>query len=329
MRIGIAVEEPETSGFFNEAHRLVIGQKNVLSTTYSSREIASRSRVRVPEGFTVVSRVKSPNEIDYEVTVPADAIHGDWANLALEADGLPLGRARLQMFRPVSIRLAEAMHLHFGSQTELTPEPLTAPIEPKAGSNLELLIRNNYPGIETFRLEATGDGLEFFPPKMEISVGATDERPVSLRVFAKDGVSGLRDWKLRVAGAANIELPMRVLLIPRGKTVAWTADLDGDGSPEWILESQKVRAVFSTQDGGRWTEFTWKDGNLNFLPEQGVFAGVGRVDVRESGDAPGAERQGLESHREAHGRNAHDRTERPVAARPAGVREARQRHVLG
>jgi hypothetical protein len=285
VRIGIAVEEPETSGFFNEAHRLVIGEKNVLSTTYSSQEIASRSRVRVPEGFTVVSRVKSPNEIDYEITVPADAIHGDWANLALEADGLPLGRARLQMFRPVSIRLMEAMHLHFGSQTELTPEPPTAPIEPKAGSNLELSIRNNYPGIETFRLEAVGDGLEFFPPKTEISVGATDERQVSLRVFAKEGVSGLRDWKLRVAGAANLELPMRVLLIPRGKTVAWTADLDGDGSPEWILESQKVRAVFSTQDGGRWTEFTWKDGNLNFLPEQGVFAGSGRVDVRESGDA--------------------------------------------
>ena len=32
-------------------------------------------------------------------------------------------------------------------------------------------------------------------------------------------------------------------------------------------------------------EFTWKDGNLNFLPEQGAFAGAGGVDVRENGDA--------------------------------------------
>jgi hypothetical protein len=67
--------------------------------------------------------------------------------------------------------------------------------------------------------------------------------------------------------------------------VAWTADLDGDGSPEWILDSPKARAVFSSQDGGRWTEFTWKDGNVNFLPEQGAFAGAGPVEVRANGDA--------------------------------------------
>jgi hypothetical protein len=32
-------------------------------------------------------------------------------------------------------------------------------------------------------------------------------------------------------------------------------------------------------------EFTWKDGNINFLPEQGVFAGAGPVEVRANGDA--------------------------------------------
>jgi hypothetical protein len=32
-------------------------------------------------------------------------------------------------------------------------------------------------------------------------------------------------------------------------------------------------------------EFTWKDGNLNFLPEQGVFAGAGPVEVHANGDA--------------------------------------------
>jgi hypothetical protein len=285
VRIGIAIEEPETSGFFNEARRLIIGEKIVLSTTYSAKEVANRSRVRVPEGFTAVSRVKSPNEIDYEIGAPPDAIHGDWVNLALEADGMPLGRARVQLFRPVSIRLMDAMHMHFGTTAELTPDPPTAPIEPKGGTNLEISIRNNFPGIQTFHLEASGDGLDFFPPKTEISVGATDERLVQIRVFAKDGVSGLRDWRLRVSGAATLDLPMRALLLPRGRTVAWSADLDGDGSPEWILESQKARAVFSTQDGGRWTELTWKDGNLNFLPEQGVFAGSGRVEIRDMGDS--------------------------------------------
>ena len=67
--------------------------------------------------------------------------------------------------------------------------------------------------------------------------------------------------------------------------VAWSADLDGDGSPEWVLESHKARAVFSTRDGGRWMEFTWKESGTNFLPEQGVFGAPGAVEVRAAGDA--------------------------------------------
>jgi hypothetical protein len=290
VRIGIAIEAPETSAFFNDARRLIIGRKNVVSTSYSSAEVAARSRLRLPEGFTGMPTVKSPNEIDYEISVPADALHGDWANLALEADGMLLGRARLQLFRPATIRLMEAMQLHFGSQTELTPDPPTAPIEPKAGGNLEISIRNNWPEIRTYQLEATGEGLEFFPPKTEISVGAVDERRVPLRVFAAEGLAGVRDWRLRVAdlsgpAGADADLPMRVVLLPRGRTVAWSADLDGDGSPEWVLESQKVRAIFSGQDGGRWIEFCWKDTNVNFLPEQGLFAGPGPVEVRAADDA--------------------------------------------
>ncbi|MBZ5620587.1 MAG: beta-galactosidase [Acidobacteriia bacterium] len=285
VRIGIAIEEPETSAFFNDARRLVIGQKNLVSTAYSSEDVANRSRLRLPQGFTATRTVKSPNEMDYEVNVPAGLLHGDWANLALEADGILLGRAHLQLFRPASIRLMEAMQIHFGSQTELTPDPPTAVIEPKAGGNLEISIRNNYPGIQTYHLEASGEGLEFFPPKTEISIGATDERRVSMRVFAAEGISGLRDWHIRVTGGTQVDLPMRLLLLPRGRTVAWTADLDGDGSPEWVLESQKVRAVFSTQDGGRWMEFTGKDLNSNLLPDQGIFATPGPVDVRADGDS--------------------------------------------
>jgi hypothetical protein len=285
VRIGIAMEAPEMSAFFNDARRLVIGQKNIVSTMYSSDEVAKRSRLRLPEGFTATAKQKSPNEIDYEVTVPADAIHGDFATLALEADGMLLGRAHLQIFRPASIRVMNAMQMHFGSRTEITPEPATAPIEPKAGSNIEISIRNNSPGIQTYHLEAVGEGLEFFPAKTELSVGAMDERRVSLRVFAAEGISGLRDWHLRVTGGATLDLPQRVLLLPRGRTVPWTADLDGDGSPEWILESLKVRAVFSSQDGGRWMELTWKDSNVSFLPDAGAFAATGPVEVHANGDA--------------------------------------------
>jgi hypothetical protein len=289
VRVALAMEEPETSAFFNEAHRLIIGQKNVVSTAYSSAELAARSRLRLPEGFTAAPTPKSPNEIDYEIGTPAEALHGDWADFALEADGVPLGRAHLQLFRPVSIRLMEAMQIHFGTEAELTPDPPIAVIEPKAGSDLELSIRNNWPGIQNYELAAAGEELDFFPAKWEVAVDAEAERRAPLRIFSKDGANGgaegLRDWTLKVGGGAAVELPMRVLLLPRNRTVAWSADLDGDGSPEWVLETQKVRAVFSSQDGGRWMEFNWKDTNLNFLPPQGAFAAAGPVEVHAAGDS--------------------------------------------
>jgi hypothetical protein len=285
VRIGLAIEAPETSAFFSEARRLIIGQKNVISTVYSSAEVASRSRLRLPEGFSATAAVKSPNEIDYTVTVPADSLHGDFASLALEADGVPLGRARLQLFRPASIRLTQAIPLHFGPMTRLPIEPPTAPVESRGGSNLEIVIRNNSPQIQNYHLEAGGEGLDFSPARTDITVGAQDERPVSLRVFGKEGATGLHDWRLRVTGGADLDMPFRVILLPRPGTVAWTADLDGDGSPEWVLESQKVRAVFATREGGRWMELTWKDTNTNFLPVDGLLAQPGPVEVHAKGDA--------------------------------------------
>jgi hypothetical protein len=285
VRIGIAMEAPETAAFFNEAHRLLIGRANTVATEYSSAEVAARSRLRLPEGFTATPSVTSPNEIDYQVAVPADSLHGDYADLALEADGLLLGRAHLQLFRPATIRLSQSMSLHLGQQTELTPEPPTAPIDPKGGTGLEAVIRNNSMEIQTYTLEASGAGLDIFPAKTEISVGAMDERPVPFRIFAQDDVAGLRDWRLRVTGGMDANMAMRALALPRNRTVAWTADLDGDGSAEWVLESRRARAVFSARDGGRWVEFTAKDSNTNFLPEQGLFAAAGAVEVEAVGDS--------------------------------------------
>ena len=283
VRIGIAIEEPETSAFFNDVHRLVIGEKNVISTTYSSSDVAARSRLRLPEGYVSTAKER-PAGMEYVVAVPADAVHGDFANLALEADGISLGRARLQLFRPAAVRIMEAIQMHIGPATELMPDPPVAVIEPKGGTNLEVSVRNNWPGIQTFRLEASGEGLDFFPAKTEISIGAMEERRYSLRLFAKENQAGLLDARLKVSGGAALELPMRVVLLPRGRAVSWSADLDGDGTVEWVLESQKARAVFSTADGGRWTEFTWKDSNTNFLPEAGAFAAAGPVEIHALGD---------------------------------------------
>lgn len=283
VRIGLAIEEPESSAFFSDVRRLVIGRKNRVSTTYSSSALAARSRLRLPQGFTAMPTVKSPGQIDYDVEVPADALHGDWADLALEADGVPLGRARVQLFRPVSIRPDGALALRFGREAELPSDPPIVPVEARSGATVEILIRNNAPEIQTYQLTPSGDGLEFLPARTEISVGAVAERRVSLRVFPK-AQAGLVPWNLHVAGAVKLDLPMRLLLVPRDRTVAWSADLDGDGSPEWVLESHGARAVFSSGEGGRWMEWTSKDSGVNLLPAAGVLAGPGTIEVHTTGD---------------------------------------------
>jgi len=88
---------------------------------------------------------------------------------------------------------------------------------------------------------------------------------------------------LHVSGSTTADPPFRAIVLPRDGAAVWTADLDGDGSPEWVIESQKVRAVFSAKDGGRWMEFVWKDTNTNFLPPEGAFASPGPVQVQADG----------------------------------------------
>ena len=283
VRVGLAIEPPETSAFFVEARRLVLGEKNLLSTSYSSAELAQRSRLRLPEGYTAKPTVKSPLEIDYDVDVPREALHGSFVNLAIEADGVPLGRTRLQVFRPLSVHLAQAVKLHFGADDELAVDPMLVALDPKAGRNLDINLRNNAPRIASFTVEPECAGWEFLPPKSEISIGAVAERTLSLRAFGQStgpGAGDMCDGRLRISGGAQLEIPMRIVTSPRGRTVAYAMDLDGDGAPEWVIESAQARAVFSTRNGGRWMEFVWKDTGTNFLPEQGALAGEGAVEVR-------------------------------------------------
>src|SRR5262249_49164451 len=154
------IEAPETSAFFEEAKRLVIGRQNVVSTSYSSELLADRSRLKMPDRFTATPTRKSPLEIDYAVDVPADELHGDWANLAIEADGVLLGRARLQMFRPASVRLTDAIRLHFGSSADMAVEPPIVPIDATTGRSVDVRVRNNSPGIESFEIEPSGESFQ-------------------------------------------------------------------------------------------------------------------------------------------------------------------------
>ena len=282
VRVALAIEPPEQSAFFDDTRRLIIGQANTIATSYSSERLADRSRLLLPDGFASKAVKKSDLAIEYAVEVPADALHGDWANLAIEADGVPLGRARLQMFRPVSVRLTDAMRLHIGS-AELLVEPPIIPIDAGAGRTVDVAVKNNAAEMRAFSVLPSGEAFQFLPVKAELDSAAVADRVISFRVFPDGAVPGLHDWTLRLSGAAQIDIPARFLAIPRGRALAWSADLDGDGSPEWVLENQRARAVFSTKDGGRWLEFVWKEAaptGLNVLPENGALVGSGPVEVR-------------------------------------------------
>jgi hypothetical protein len=202
-------------------------------------------------------------------------------NLGIEADGVLLGRARLQLFRPLSVHVADAAKLHFGEEEELPVEPAVVTLDPKSTRNLDISLRNNAPQIQSFAVEPQADGWEFMPAKAEISIGGAMERVVSLRAFAKADQGAICEGRIRISGGTQMEVPFRIAALPRAQTLSYPMDLDGDGSPEWVLESARARAVFSTQDGGRWLEFVWKDTGSNFIPAQGALGGAGPVEARK------------------------------------------------
>jgi hypothetical protein len=284
VRIGIAIEPPDHSAFFVDAKRLTIGQKNRVETSYSSPDLAQRSRLLIPQNFHTVSDVKSPTEIEYEIDVPADSLHGEWTPLELEADGVMMSRARVQLLRPASVRIREAVSLHYGALAELPVAPTLVPVDAHAGREVSVVIRNNSPEIRNFVVEPQGEGLEFAPSRTEIAIGGGMERDVVIRVFPISSLRGLVPWRLHITGDADVDLPARFAVIPRGGALAYSTDLNNDGVPEWVLENQHVRAVFSSRDGGRWLEFVSKDSGINVLPESGAFLGRAATEVQITSD---------------------------------------------
>ncbi len=135
-----------------------------MATSYSSPEIAQRSRLILPPNLKATEDQElrhggrlAAAALNYRVEVPADAVHGDHVQLALEADGIQMGHVRLQVLRPASLRFGEAIALHYGADRELTSTPPLIPVENPAGRSIDVLIRNNSPEIRSFTLEAACD----------------------------------------------------------------------------------------------------------------------------------------------------------------------------
>ena len=273
VRIGIAMEEPEISAFFDDASKpLIIGAKNIVSDHLFFARRCGAFALTVAGGFTAAKIVRAPNEIEYEIAVPAEAADGDYANFALEVDGVALGRARLQLFRPLTVRLAECDQYPFRAARYAPCRSAGDPWNRRRARTSKWRSAITGRRFRHTNWRRAGEGLEFFPRKTEITIGATDERKLELRVFGGEGVSGLREWHLKVTGGATLDLADAGGDRTARGTVVWRPISTATDRPNGSSIAQSASGVL--QPGWRTVvEFTWKDGDVNFLPEQGVFAG--------------------------------------------------------
>ena len=275
VRIGLAIEAPDATAFFTSAHVLLIGETNHLTAEFSSEAIAQRSRLRTtPEFAFTQDPTKEPLQFIYNIKVPETAIHGDHADLSIEADGARMSHARPQLLRPATLRFTDTVGVRLAANSVLSLTPSVVPVNQKSGREVTVSIRNNAPEIRNFHLELKSEGLEFSPAKLDVTVGASALRELSFRVFATDAAPGLHAGEARLSGAAVSSEPVRFLVIPSGGAVAWTADGFS------FLESAKQRASFLP---GRWLELINKDNAQNAVAAGGVAFTTGQLESR--GDA--------------------------------------------
>jgi hypothetical protein len=262
VRIGLAIEAPDATAFFTSAHVLLIGETNHLTAEFSSEAIAQRSRLRVsPEFAFTQDPTKEPLQFVYNIKVPETAIHGDHAELSIEADGSQMSHARPQLLRPVTLRFTDAVAVRMASNSTMALVPSVITVNQRSGRDVTISVRNNAPEIRNFHLELKAGGLEFSPAVMDMTVGASVAREVSFRVFPGAAAPGLHVGEARLSGAASVITPVRFLVVPPNETVSWNADGFS------FLESAKTRASFLP---GKWLEFLNKDNAQSAVPPGGV-----------------------------------------------------------
>lgn len=274
VRIGIAIQAPDATAFFDSAHVLVIGETNSLTAQFSSEAIAQRSRLRTFPELVLEQEPKDPLSITYRIKVPDTFVHGDYADLAIEADGMQMSHARPQLLLPVRLRFPDAVDVHPAANATMPLFPATIPVNQRTGREFTVTIRNNAPEIRNFTLEPKVDGLEFSPAKLDTTVGVSTSRDVSFRIFGSRAAPGLHTGAIAISGAANATEPIQFVVIPQAGAIAFST------SGFSFIESARERATFMP---GRWLEFLNKDNNQNQLPSSGIAFTPGLIELR--GDA--------------------------------------------
>jgi hypothetical protein len=282
VRVGLAIEAPDATAFFDSARALMIGENNHLSARFSSDEIAQRSRLRTVPEFNVEQQgSKEPLSLIYDIKVPETAAHGDHADLALEADGKQMSHAEPQLLHPVSLVFPDAIQVRLAADSALPLYPAAIAMNRRTGRDFNVTLRNNAPEIRTFEVEVKAPGLDFSPARTEIVVGASAARDVSFRVFASNAEPGVHPGIVTISGAAHRNEPVQFVVIPQQSAIAWAS------SGVWMLESVTARAGFIP---GRWLEFLNKTNNQNLIGNSGAAFTGGAIELKDAALVFGGQR---------------------------------------
>lgn len=275
VRIGIAIDAPDETAFFDSARVLLIGETNPMTAQFSSEAIAKRSRLRTAPSLELEQKPSpAPLSLTYLIKVPDTFIHGDHADLAIEADGMQMSHARPELLLPVQLQFPDAFDVHLTAGSTMPLFPATISVNRRTGRDLTVTIRNNAPQIRNFTLEPKADGIDFSPARLDTTVGVSTSRDVSFRVFTDHATPGLHAGTIAITGAATATEPIQFVVVPPAGSVAFST------SGFSFIESPKIRASFIS---GRWLELLNKDNNQNQLPSTGVLFSPGPIEAH--GDA--------------------------------------------
>jgi len=279
VRVALAVDAPPATALFDSASVLLIGEANRLTARFSPAAVAARSRLRTASDLTVSSDgagaeadkdadKDQPAIVAYQVGVPATAIAGDIAQLAIEADGAQLSHANFRILPPAAITFEDSVAVRVAPDSSMPLWPATIPVNQRSGREIVVSLRNNAPEIRTFDLALSVPGLDFSPEKLTVSVGASVARDVTFRVFSSSAETGMHEGEIRLSGAATMTEPVRIVVLPPTGTVAWSAEGFS------ILEDVKSRSSYL---GDRWLEMIDKATGADSQPAGGTLFRGGPV----------------------------------------------------
>jgi hypothetical protein len=286
VRIALAIDAPQATGFFDRTPVLLIGETNRITAEFSPAAVAARSRLRISPDLAVTQDpppADNPKDrpviVTYKITTPPNAIEGDTAQLSIEADGVQLSHSRTQLLPPAALLFQDAIAVRVAADSFVPLRPATIPVNQKSGRELLVTLRNNAPEIRTFELSFAVPGLEFSPAKMNVSVGASLSRDLNFRVFGRIAATGLHEGELTLSGAATLREPVRFVVLPPAGPLPWSADGFS------FVESTKARASYFAD---RWLEMIDKESGKDEQPAGGTPITGKPAPLPRLEDLPGA-----------------------------------------